>query len=195
MEAVFRPVPAGKYSKLTGIHRKKSRRFPVGILLPCFSDFRCFPAGSGDFPASFLQDPAGSGGRNHRPGFDPHVVLCRRKNNLSISEMYECYNTFLHSDADHQCRWFTAQPCFYLSSRTLQPISSHENNLFRYKYILTSCSESEKLNKFLVEYWIREVLDKVTSNRFLLLIDEWSPQAGIKALDKLDNLPIIEDPL
>ncbi len=30
--------------------------------------FRCFPAGSGDFPASFLQDPAGSSGRNLRHG-------------------------------------------------------------------------------------------------------------------------------
>ncbi len=30
--------------------------------------FRCFPARSGDFPASFLQDSAGSGSRNHRPG-------------------------------------------------------------------------------------------------------------------------------
>ena len=64
----FRPVPAGKHRKLTGIHRKKIRKFPVGILLPCSGDFRCFPAGSGDFPASFLQDPAGSGGRNLRPG-------------------------------------------------------------------------------------------------------------------------------
>jgi hypothetical protein len=41
------PVPAGT-------HRKKSRQFPAGILLPCSSDFRCFPAGSGD--------------RNLRPG-------------------------------------------------------------------------------------------------------------------------------
>jgi hypothetical protein len=62
----FRPIPVGKHRKLTGIHRKKSEQFPVGILLPCSSDFRCFPAGSGDFPASFLHDPAGSGGRNHR---------------------------------------------------------------------------------------------------------------------------------
>jgi hypothetical protein len=31
-------------------------------------DFRGFPAGSGDVPASFLQDPAGSSGRNLRPG-------------------------------------------------------------------------------------------------------------------------------
>jgi hypothetical protein len=30
--------------------------------------FQRFPARSGDFPASFLQNPAGSGGRNHRPG-------------------------------------------------------------------------------------------------------------------------------
>ncbi len=65
----FRSVPAEKHRKLTGIHRKKSGRFPVGILLPCSSDFQCFPAGFGDFPASFLQDPGGSGGRNRRPGY------------------------------------------------------------------------------------------------------------------------------
>jgi hypothetical protein len=29
----FRPFPAGKHRKLTGIHRKKSNKFPVGILL------------------------------------------------------------------------------------------------------------------------------------------------------------------
>jgi hypothetical protein len=33
----------------------------------CFH-FRCFPAGYGDFSAPFLQDPAGYGGRNLRPG-------------------------------------------------------------------------------------------------------------------------------
>jgi hypothetical protein len=54
----FRPVPSGKDRNLTGIHRKKFGQFPVGILLPCSSDFRCFPTGSGDFPAYFLQDPA-----------------------------------------------------------------------------------------------------------------------------------------
>ena len=42
----FRPVPAGKHGKLTGIHRKKSNKFPVGILLP-------LPAIS----VAFLQDP------------------------------------------------------------------------------------------------------------------------------------------
>jgi hypothetical protein len=53
----FRPVPAEKHRKLTGIHRKKFNKFPVGILLP-------FSAISG----AFLQDPAASGGRNLRPG-------------------------------------------------------------------------------------------------------------------------------
>jgi hypothetical protein len=42
----FRPVPAGKHRKFTGIHRKKSNKFPVGILL-------LLPAISG----AFLQDP------------------------------------------------------------------------------------------------------------------------------------------
>jgi hypothetical protein len=42
----FWPVPTGKHWKLTGIHRKKSGQFLAEILLPCSSDFRCFPAGS-----------------------------------------------------------------------------------------------------------------------------------------------------
>ncbi len=56
----FRPVPAGKHGELTGIHRKKSGQFPVGILLPCSSHFRCFPAGSG--------------AQNHRTGKGYDVV-------------------------------------------------------------------------------------------------------------------------
>jgi hypothetical protein len=38
----LRPVPTEKYRELIGIHRKKSRKFPVGILLP-------LPAISGAF--------------------------------------------------------------------------------------------------------------------------------------------------
>jgi hypothetical protein len=53
----FRAVPAGKHGKLTGIHWKKSGKFPFGILLP-------LPAIS----VAFLQDPAGSSGRNLRHG-------------------------------------------------------------------------------------------------------------------------------
>ena len=36
---------------------EKSGQLPVGILLPCSRDCRCFPAGFGDFPASFLRNP------------------------------------------------------------------------------------------------------------------------------------------
>jgi hypothetical protein len=42
----LRPVPAEKHRKLTGIHRKKSNKFPVRVLLP-------LPPISG----AFLQDP------------------------------------------------------------------------------------------------------------------------------------------
>jgi len=34
-----------------------------------------------------------------------------------------------------------------------------------------------------VEYWIKEVLDKVVSNRFLLMVDQLSPQADITAYE------------
>jgi hypothetical protein len=36
---------------------EKSGKFQAGILLLCSRYSPCFPAGSGDFPASFLQDP------------------------------------------------------------------------------------------------------------------------------------------
>lgn len=49
--------------------------------------------------------------------------------------------------------------------------------------VVASCSTSGKLNKSLVEYWIREVLDKIVSNRFLLMVDQWSPQADITAYE------------
>jgi hypothetical protein len=55
--------------------------------------------------------------------------------------------------------------------------------IFSAPNIVTSCSTSGKLNEFLIEYWIREVLDKIISNRFLLVIDQWSPQAGITAYE------------
>jgi hypothetical protein len=52
--ARFLPESTGSWQESTG---RKTKNFPAGILLPCSSDFRCFPAGYGDFPASFLQDP------------------------------------------------------------------------------------------------------------------------------------------
>jgi hypothetical protein len=58
VEAVFRPeiywIFSGEFLSIScafrqepvGNHRKKSDKFPVGILLPRSSDFRCFPAGT-----------------------------------------------------------------------------------------------------------------------------------------------------
>ncbi len=71
----FRWFSAGSCRKAQEVGRnrpEKSGQFRVGMLLPCSSDFQCFPAGSGDFSASLLRDPAGSGGRNHRPGTPIH---------------------------------------------------------------------------------------------------------------------------
>jgi hypothetical protein len=45
----LRMFSAGKNGKLAGSHRKKSKDFPVGILLPCFIDFLCFPEGTGSY--------------------------------------------------------------------------------------------------------------------------------------------------
>jgi hypothetical protein len=60
----FRPVPAGKYRKLTGIHRKKFNKFSVGILLP-------LPAISG----AFLQDPVTFPLLSRRFLWDPVAVI------------------------------------------------------------------------------------------------------------------------
>jgi hypothetical protein len=78
----FRPVPTGKYRQLAGIHRKKCEKLPVGILLPLPKDFRCFPAGYGDFPVSFLQDPAGYDGRNLRPGWSSTINALGKVENV-----------------------------------------------------------------------------------------------------------------
>jgi hypothetical protein len=40
---------ARKNGNLAESHRKKSKHFPVGILLPCFIDFLCFTAGTGSY--------------------------------------------------------------------------------------------------------------------------------------------------
>jgi hypothetical protein len=53
----FQQVPTENHRKLTGIDRKKSNEFPVGILLS-------LPAISG----AFLQDPERSGGYHLGPG-------------------------------------------------------------------------------------------------------------------------------
>ncbi|CAF2096391.1 unnamed protein product [Rotaria magnacalcarata] len=50
--------------------------------------------------------------------------------------------------------------------------------------VVLTCSQSGKLNGSLIEYWIREVLDKVTSNRFLLLVDQWSPQTDVEKYEQ-----------
>jgi hypothetical protein len=54
----FPPETTGNSQEFIG------KKFPPEY---CFH-FRCFPAGYGDFSAPFLQDPAGYGGRNLRPG-------------------------------------------------------------------------------------------------------------------------------
>jgi hypothetical protein len=51
----LRPISAEKHRKLTGIHRKKSNKFSVRVLLPL-----------SPISGAFLQDPAGSSGRNLR---------------------------------------------------------------------------------------------------------------------------------
>jgi hypothetical protein len=46
----FLPESTGSWQESTG---KKFEKLPVGILLPFPKDFRCFPAGYGDFSREF----------------------------------------------------------------------------------------------------------------------------------------------
>ncbi|CAF3355466.1 unnamed protein product [Rotaria socialis] len=83
----FRSIPAGKHRNLAGIRRKNPTVFLIGILLPCFSDFQCFPAGNGDFPAYFLEYPTESGDRNARPGI------------YTLAFLFSMYRLHLYSSA------------------------------------------------------------------------------------------------
>ncbi len=47
-----------------------------------FDDIRPVPPGSGDFPASFLKNPVGPGGRNLRPGH-----FTRTSKNFEVDEV------------------------------------------------------------------------------------------------------------
>jgi hypothetical protein len=40
----FLPTSGAFWQEPAGNLRKTSAKFPAGILLPCFTDFRCFPA-------------------------------------------------------------------------------------------------------------------------------------------------------
>ena len=88
----FLPASCAFLQELTGNHRKKSGKFPTGILLPSSSDFRPFPAGSGEFPASFLKDSAESGSRNHLPGINSITFTSFSSD---IFEHFQKSNSFL----------------------------------------------------------------------------------------------------
>jgi hypothetical protein len=60
----FRPVPVESHRKLTGIHRKKSNKFPLGILLPLPAIF-----------GAFLQDSVTFLLLSHRSLRDPVAVI------------------------------------------------------------------------------------------------------------------------
>ena len=73
----------GSCRKLTGIHRKKIQQISGWNTASTSGYFRCFPAGSGDFLASFLQDPAGSERGNHWLGLvvkQQHLVVIQQPN-------------------------------------------------------------------------------------------------------------------
>jgi hypothetical protein len=57
-------------------------------------------------------------------------------------------------------------------------------NVFSPSNVMLTCSESGKLNKSLIEYWIQEVLDNVTTTRFLLLVDQWSSQTDVSVYER-----------
>jgi Tc5 transposase C-terminal domain/DDE superfamily endonuclease len=88
---------------------------------------------------------------------------------------------------------YTLMPIISAAGRLLSPVFiclqeptgrfPITKTMFSAPNVVTSCSKSGKLSTSLIEYWIREVLDKVTSNRFLLFVDQWSPQADISVYE------------
>ncbi|CAF1552200.1 unnamed protein product, partial [Adineta ricciae] len=88
---------------------------------------------------------------------------------------------------------YTVMPIISAASQLLSPLFiclqeptgrfPTTKKIFSAPNIVTSCSKSGKLSASLIEYWIKEVLDKVVSNRFLLMVDQWSPQANITVYD------------
>ena len=51
---IFRMTSDQILSEQTGARRKKVRNFSAGILLSCSADFRCFPAGTGPYPSTWV---------------------------------------------------------------------------------------------------------------------------------------------
>jgi hypothetical protein len=89
---------------------------------------------------------------------------------------------------------YTVMPIINAAGQLLSPVFlclqeptgrfPKEKRVFSANNVIATCSTSGKLNSSLVEYWIREVLDKVTSNRFLLLVDQWSPQTDLETYER-----------
>jgi hypothetical protein len=71
VEEVFRP-------EIYRIFSNAFRPVPAGILLPCFGGSRCFPAGSG--------------ARNHRPGWIT-IFYVRIKIHLKKIKFFTIFNT------------------------------------------------------------------------------------------------------
>ena len=100
-------LPAGKHRKLTGIHRKKIREFPAGILLPPSSDFPCFPVVSRRTATTwgvlqkFTYKRNGCDCRNDVPGY--------MENGNNKWSYYNCWpglaekKTVGRSDTNQQC--------------------------------------------------------------------------------------------
>ncbi len=65
----FFPIISGRFlPEITGSWQESTGKNPDDFRPEYCFHFRCFPAGSDGFLTSFLQDPAGSGGRNLRLG-------------------------------------------------------------------------------------------------------------------------------
>ena len=86
----------------------------------------------------------------------------------------------------HSC---TMMPIITAASQLLRPvfICPQEmtdrfpvgKNVFSITNVVATCNMSSKFTTSFIEHWIREVLGQVTTTRFLLFVDQWSPQTVI----------------
>ena len=77
----FRSISRAFQQEPVGNHRKKSKKFPVGILLPRSGDFRFFSAGTGPYFSTWAQ-------YSHRQNI---------KNQITITSTYQKKKTTSHS--------------------------------------------------------------------------------------------------
>ena len=112
----------------------------------------------------------------------------------TVSYNAEKNTTVLVRSSNSISHSYTVMPIITATGELLSPVLiclqeasgrlPERKSTFSPNNVVLTCSHSGKLNASLIEHWIREVVDKVTSNQFLLLVDQWSPQTNIERYEE-----------